>query len=64
MIAVKGSPEYKKLIQEYFYQFPDEWEYNVPALYYIIIDGIVRAFRKNDLPEGTTIITCKELLEL
>lgn len=64
MIAVKGSPEYYKLIRKYFHGFSNVWNCDVSILYYIVIDGIVRAFREGNLPEGVTIITYKELLEL
>ena len=64
MISVKGSSIYYKLIQDYFQGSSNVLNCDVNIIYYIVIDGIVRAFRENNLPEGTIIITYNELLEL
>ena len=64
MIAVKGSPKYYKLIQEYFQGFQNTWNCGASFYYYVVINGIVEACAEHQLPEGIKTITYKELLEL
>ena len=64
MIAVKGSSKYQKIIRGYFQGFRNVWCCNCDFFYYIVINGIVHALPEHKLPEGTIIITHKELREL